>query len=213
MTTLDLGILNANAACNASPYNQTLREETREETQLPRGNWGLFTAKFISRFHRIVEYPISLTFCHHATSAKNEKKREKKVKTDDRVECFVCHSVVIRIDRHLRQTQSDIFHRRQLRFYLAFYRCRNAKSQRRTIYDCRKCITRFGSLVTHKKVNNCDCSTVVKVPNPESRSSLPAEIRVVEKSSCLPAARDLDIAERVVEFQTDISRCGGENRK
>ena len=121
--------------------------------------------------------------------------------------------MVNRIDRHLIQTHSDIFDERQRRFCLAFYRCRNAKSQRKTIYDCRKCFTRFASLVTHKHVNKCDCSTVVKVPNPESRSSLPAEIRVVAKSSCLPAARDLDIAERFVEFQTDISKCSGENRK
>ena len=148
-----------------------------------------------------------------ATPAKNEKKREKKVKTDDRVECFVCHSEVNRIDRHLVQRHSDIFGGRQRRFCLAFYRCRNAKTQRKFIYDCAKCFTRFASLVTHKHVNKCDCSTVVKVSNPESRSSLPAEIRAAAKSNFLPSSRDLDVAERFVQFQTDISKCSGDNRK
>ena len=148
-----------------------------------------------------------------ATPAKNEKKREKKVKTDDRVECFVCHSEVNQIDRHLVQRHSDIFDERQRRFCLAFYRCRNAKTQRKVIYDCAKCFTRFASIVTHKHVNKCDCSTVVKVPNPESRSSLPPEIRAAAKSNFLPSSRDLDVAERFVQFQTDISKCSGENRK
>ena len=148
-----------------------------------------------------------------ATPAKNEKKREKKVKTDNRVECFVCHSEVNRIDRHLVQRHSDIFDERQRRFCLAFYRCRNAKTQRKVIYDCAKCFTRFASKVTHKHVNKCDCSTVVKVPNPESRSSLPPEIRAAAKSNFLRSSRDLDVAERFVQFQTDISKCSGENRK
>ena len=148
-----------------------------------------------------------------ATPAKNEKKREKKVKTDNRIECFVGHSEVNRIDRHLVQRHSDIFDERQRRFCLAFYRCRNAKTQRKVIYDCAKCFTRFASIVTHKHVNKCDCSTVVKVPNPESRSSLPPEIRAAAKSNFLPSSRDLDVAERFVQFQTDISKCSGENRK
>ena len=108
---------------------------------------------------------------------------------------------------------SDIFDERQRRFCLAFYRCRNAKTKRKDIYDCAKCFTRFASLVTHKHVNKCDCSTVVKVSNPESRSSLPAEIRAAAKSNFLPSSRDLDVAERFVQFQTDISKCSGDNRK
>ena len=96
---------------------------------------------------------------------------------------------------------------------MAFYRCRNAKTQRKVVYDCAKCFTRFASIITHKHVNKCDCSTIVKVPNPESRSSLPAEIRAAAKSNFLPSSRDLDVAERFVQFQTDISKCSGENRK
>ena len=76
-----------------------------------------------------------------ATPAKNEKKREKKVKKDNRVQCFVSHSEVNRIDRHLVQRHSDILDERQRRFCLALYRCRNAKTQRKVIYDCAKCFT------------------------------------------------------------------------
>ena len=51
------------------------------------------------------------------------------------------------------------------------------------------------------------------MPNPESRSSLPAEIRAAAKSNFLPSSRDLDVAECFVQFQTHISKCSGENRK
>ena len=100
--------------------------------------------------------------------------------------------MVNRIDRHLVQTHSDIFDEKQRRFCLAFYRCRNAKAQRK-VNDCVECFTRFATLVTNKQVNKCDGSTVLKVHNPESRSSLPAEIRAAAKSSFLPS---LDVAER-----------------
>ena len=70
-------------------------------------------------------------------------KREKKVKTDSRVECFVCHSVVSRMDRHIVQ-HSDILDKKLQKFSWDFYRTKNA-TKTKSIYDCKTCFRRFAS--------------------------------------------------------------------
>ena len=142
---------------------------------------------------------------------RTEKKRCKLVKADDRLECFVCHSLVNRMDRHFLQ-HSDIFNERQRRFSLDFYRTRNAP-KRTIIYDCRKCFRRFASLVTHKHINKCECQDIVKVENPSSRGSLPDEIRKAVKSSVLPSARELDIAQEFVDYKTHLAKCSGDDKR
>ena len=116
------------------------------------------------------------------------KTRSKKVKTDSRVECLVCHSIVARLDRHITQ-HADILDKRQQQFIKDFYRTKNVPN-RKVIYDCRKCFRRFASLETHKYIAKCDCSDVVKVEKPESRSSLPKEIRAAIKSNVIPKTRN-----------------------
>ena len=124
-------------------------------------------------------------------------KREKKVKTDSRVECFVCHSVVSRMDRHILQ-HSDFLDEKLQKFSLDFYRTKNA-TKTKSIYDCKTCFRRFASLETHKFINKCASENVTKVENHWSRSSLPMEIRMAFKSKVLPTARELEIAQRFVD--------------
>ena len=39
------------------------------------------------------------------------------------------------------------------------------------------------------------------------------EIRLAVKSKVLPTARELEIAQRFVDYKTDLAKCGGEDRK
>ena len=39
------------------------------------------------------------------------------------------------------------------------------------------------------------------------------EIRMAVKSKVLPTARELEIAQRFVDYKTDLAKCGGEDRK
>ena len=145
------------------------------------------------------------------SNEEESKTRSKKVKTDSRVECLVCHSIVARLDRHITQ-HADILDKRQQQFIKDFYRTKNVQN-RKVIYDCRKCFRRFASLETHKYIAKCDCSDVVKVEKPESRSSLPKEIRAAIKSNVIPSSRDIQIAERFVAYKTDIRQASHPDKK
>ena len=129
------------------------------------------------------------------------------MKADDRLECFVCHFLVNRMDR-LTPQHSDILNERQRRFSFDFYRTRNAP-KRTIIYDCRKCFRRFASLVTHKHIKKCDCQDIVKVENASSRGSLSDEIR---KAVNLPSPRELDIAQEFVDYKAHLAKCSGDDR-
>ena len=142
-----------------------------------------------------------------ASSGFLQKKRCKLVKADDRLECFVCHFLVNRMDR-LTPQHSDILNERQRRFSFDFYRTRNAP-KRTIIYDCRKCFRRFASLVTHKHIKKCDCQDIVKVENASSRGSLSDEIR---KAVNLPSPRELDIAQEFVDYKAHLAKCSGDDR-
>ena len=137
-------------------------------------------------------------------------KRTKTVKTDNSLECLICHSIVKRIDRHLQQ-HKEILTSAQMRFILDFYRTKNAP-KKKVIYDCTKCFRRFASIVTHRYIEKCT-SEVVKVENPGSRSSLPKCIRTAIKSKVLPSTRDLEVAKKFVDYKTSLAKCGGEHKK
>ena len=139
---------------------------------------------------------------------KNPKNRREKNKTDFRVECFVCQSVVSRKDRHILQ-QLDFLDKK---FSLDFYRTKHA-TKTKSIYDSQTCFRSFGSLETHKFIKNCQSANVIKVENHCSRSSSLMEIRMAVKSKVLPSARELEIAQRFVDCKTDLAKCGGEDRK
>ena len=128
-----------------------------------------------------------------------------------RLECLVCHSLVNRMDRHILQN-SDTLTEKHRRFILDFYRTKNTSSKK-VIYDCLTCFRRFASLVTHKHVNKCECSNVQKVNNPESRSFLPQEIRIAVKSSILPSKKDLETAQRFVDYRSNLTKCSGPEKK
>ena len=140
-----------------------------------------------------------------------KRKREKKVKTDARVECLVCHSIVNRMDRHILK-HSDVLNKEQQQFIKDFFRTRNAHKLK-TIYDCTKCFRRFASVDNHMYNLKCSGESVVKVDMHWSRSSLPKEIKMAIKSLVLPTDRELEIAQRFVDYKTDLAKCGGEDKK
>ena len=140
-----------------------------------------------------------------------KRKREKKVKTDARVECLVCHSIVNRMDRHILK-HSDVLNKEQQQFIKDFFRTRNSHKLK-TIYDCTKCFRRFASVDNHKYTLKCSGESVVKVDMHWSRSSLPKEIKMAIKSLVLPTDRELEIAQRFVDYKTDLAKCGGEDKK
>ena len=145
--------------------------------------------------------PIASTFCQRAPLPGNSYQCWEKPRAES-ASFAIQWSSVIRINSHQVQTHSKIFDERQWRFRLTFYRCTNAKSQRKTIYDCAKCFTRFAFLVNHKHINKYGCSTIVKVPNPKSRKSLPTEIRKAAKSSFSASSRMLDFAQHYMNYRT-----------
>ena len=57
-------------------------------------------------------------------------RRIKTVKTDEVVECLICHVTVKRIDRHLKQHRDTICEREE-RFLIDFYRTRNAPKSKK----------------------------------------------------------------------------------
>ena len=130
-----------------------------------------------------------------------KRKREKKVKTDARVECLVCHSIVNRMDRHILK-QSDVLNKEQQQFIKDFFRTRNAHKLK-TIYDCTKCLRRFASVDNHMYTLKCSGESVVKVDMHWSRSALPKEIKMAIKSLVLPTDRELEIAHRFVDYSQD----------
>ena len=121
-----------------------------------------------------------------------------------------CLPFVNRMDRHIPQ-HSDTLTEKHRRFLLDFYRTKNASSKK-VIYDCLTCFRRFASLVTHKHVNKCECSNMQKVNNPESRSSLPQEIRIAVKSSIL-RSKHLETAQRFVDYWSNLTKCSGPDKK
>ena len=140
------------------------------------------------------------------------EKRVKKVKGDQGgVECLVCHSIVKRMDKHIETHKDRLPEMKWRKFILDFYRCKNPPPNKK-IYDCLSCYKRFASLVTHKHVNKCDCSNVVRVEKPQSRSSIPAEIRKALKSHALPSTNDLEIAEKFVQYRNQLAVCGGNEK-
>ena len=133
------------------------------------------------------------------------KQTKKNVKTDDRVECLICHSIVNRMDRHIIR-HADVLDKKQLKFILDFYRTKNAPKNKK-IYDCKKCYRRFASLVTHTNSTKCDPEHIVVVENPQSRSSLPTDIRASIKSQVLPSTKDLELGQRFVQYRTSLAKC------
>ena len=62
------------------------------------------------------------------SKAEGRKQTKKNIKTDDRVECLIFHSIVNKIDRHIIR-HADVLDKNQLKFILDF--CRT-KIPRRT---------------------------------------------------------------------------------
>ena len=82
------------------------------------------------------------------------------------------------------------------------------------MYDCTKCFRRFGSLNNHKTTKTqCGPEDIIKVEHPESRASLPLEIKAALKPKVLPSRRDLEIAERFVQYKSNLAKCSGEHRR
>ena len=142
----------------------------------------------------------------------NYTKKEKKVKqTADLNALFAIRWSTGWTDTSCN-TRTDCLTEKHRRSILDVYRTKNAPSKK-VIYDCLTCFRRFTSLVTHKHVNKCECSNVQKVTNPESRSSLPQEIRVAVKSSILPSKRDLERAQNFVDYRNNPTKCSGKDKK
>ena len=113
------------------------------------------------------EFDERLDELHHLPEESKQIQRIKAVKTDEVVECLICHITVKRIDRHLKQHREKISDKEE-RFLIDFYRTRNAPGNKK-VYDCLNCYRSFVSLVTHRYKSKFDCTNVVLVENCASR--------------------------------------------
>ena len=105
------------------------------------------------------------------------------------------------MDRHILN-YSDVLNKEQQQFIKDFFRTRNAHKLK-TIYDCTKCFRRFASVDNHMYTLKCSGESVVKVDRHWSRSALPKEIKMAIKSLVLPTDRELEIAQRFVDYSQD----------
>ena len=167
----NVSLAECNRGANQDENNVSLAESNRganqDENNLVENDQPVYPVIGCAEFE-FVDHPVmGSEFDEPLDEESKQIQRIKTVKTDEVVECLICHVTVKRIDRHLKQHRDKISEKEE-RFLIDFYRTRNAPGNKK-VYDCLNCYRRFVSLVTHRYKSKCDCTNVVRVENCASR--------------------------------------------